>query len=46
MSLFEIIAVSFTAIYFLTYLGFLVWNKILDYKEKKLKKENKYNENV
>ena len=34
MSLFEIIAVSFTAIYFLTY-----------YKEKKLK-EDKYNENV
>lgn len=45
MSLFEIIAVLFTAIYFLTYLGFVIWYKILDYKEKKLK-EDKYNENI
>lgn len=45
MSLFEIIAVSFTAIYFLTYLVFVIWDKILDYKEKKLK-EDKYNENI
>lgn len=45
MSLFEIIAISFTAIYFLTYLGFVIWDKILDYKERKLK-EDKYNENI
>ncbi len=45
MSLFEIIAVSFTTIYFLMYLGFVIWDKILDYKEKKLK-EDKYNENI
>ena len=45
MRLFEIIADSFTAIYYLTYLGFVIWYKILDYKEKKLK-EDKYNENV
>lgn len=45
MSLFEIIAVSFTAIYFLTYLGFLLWDKILEHKEKKLKGD-KYNESL
>ncbi len=45
MSLFEIIAVSFTAIYFLTYLGFVIWDKFLDYRERKLK-EDKYNEDM
>lgn len=37
MSLFEIIAVSFTAICFLTYLGFVIWDKILRLQRKEIK---------